>query len=116
MGENSTNVGSFETVELLMLIKFPYQLEEVIMLEIGNGNFPIRLKEKGLTKSTNDKQIKGGEQRVEEEGESLEVGLSLRPEPEQPTEGKRNDMEEGINASCIEKEGIENVCQRMSVE
>ncbi|MBA0701298.1 hypothetical protein Goari_020466 [Gossypium aridum] len=58
MGENLTKVNNFETMELLISIKHPYQLEEIIMLEVGDGIFPIRIKERGLTKVIDDKTRK----------------------------------------------------------
>lgn len=61
MGENSTKVCSFETVEILMSINFPYQLKEIILLEVGNENFLIRIKERGITELKNYKLRKGGE-------------------------------------------------------
>lgn len=51
-----------------------------------------------------------------EKGDSSEVGLSWRPKPNEPTEARGNDMEEEINAICIAKDGLESVCQSMSVE
>ncbi|MBA0753769.1 hypothetical protein Gogos_020940 [Gossypium gossypioides] len=48
MGENMTMANNFEKMDILILIKQAYNLEEVIMLEVGNDLFPIRIKEKGL--------------------------------------------------------------------
>lgn len=58
MGENLTKVNNFETKELLISIKHRYQLEEIILLEVRDGIFPIRIKERGLTKAINDKTRK----------------------------------------------------------
>ncbi|MBA0753770.1 hypothetical protein Gogos_020940, partial [Gossypium gossypioides] len=89
MGENMTMANNFEKMDILILIKQAYNLEEVIMLEVGNDLFPIRIKEKG---STNKSEIK------------------LSPE------GRRNDGDEGVIEPCLENERNDNGVQGISVE
>ncbi|KAG8489412.1 hypothetical protein CXB51_017846 [Gossypium anomalum] len=75
MGENWNNTSNFERMEMLRVINQPYQIDELIIMEVGDGKFPIRIKEKGLTKLKNENLMKVRGQPEEEEGETLKAGL-----------------------------------------
>lgn len=60
MGDNLSMINNFEKIDILILIKQDDQLEEVIMLEVGNDSFLIRIEERGLVEETNENKKKWG--------------------------------------------------------
>ncbi|KAH1055309.1 hypothetical protein J1N35_033374 [Gossypium stocksii] len=87
MGDNLAAANNFKKMDILILIKQAYNIDELIMLEVGNKLFPIRIKESGLEEKTKDIQ-KNGDQMVREEDVSSEVGLSNKSELEMSPEGR----------------------------
>ncbi|KAH1074706.1 hypothetical protein J1N35_027034 [Gossypium stocksii] len=70
-------------MELLMSIYQPQQINELIMLEVGDCKFPIRIIEKGLSELKKENSLNVGIQPMKKGGESPEVesgenGLFLR--------------------------------------
>ncbi|MBA0737971.1 hypothetical protein Gogos_011388 [Gossypium gossypioides] len=116
IGDNLTMVNNFENMDILILIKQAYKLEEVRMLEVGNDIFPIRIKERSLVEETKEKQKKSGEQMVREEDASSEVGSTNKSKMELSPEGRRNDGDEGFIVPCLENEGNKKGEQGLSTE
>ncbi|KAK5844419.1 hypothetical protein PVK06_000557 [Gossypium arboreum] len=60
-------------MEMLITINQPNQIEELVMMEVGNCIFPIRVKERGLSEEKIDNSVKVWNMSEEDGGESPEV-------------------------------------------
>ncbi|MBA0766034.1 hypothetical protein Gotri_015124 [Gossypium trilobum] len=54
LGENTMNVNCFGKMTMLVSIKQPEQIDELIFLEVGEVRFSVKVKEIGLSKSFNN--------------------------------------------------------------
>ncbi|KAH1115509.1 hypothetical protein J1N35_008887 [Gossypium stocksii] len=103
MGDNLTLANNFEKMDILILIKQAYKIDELIMLERSGGK-------------TNEIQKKNGYQMVREEDASSEVGSTNKSELKMSPEGRRNDGDEGVIETCLDNEGNDNEVQSVSAE
>ncbi|KAG8497544.1 hypothetical protein CXB51_008889 [Gossypium anomalum] len=103
-------------MELLITINQPNQIEELIMMEVGNCNFSIRVKERGLSKEKIENSLNVRNIPKEDGGESPEVESGTRPESECCPEGRRNDVGGNINAISLEEGVMEKGGIRSSAE
>ncbi|KAK5819891.1 hypothetical protein PVK06_024923 [Gossypium arboreum] len=92
MGENWNNTSNFERMEMLISMNQPYQIDELIIMEVGDGKFPIRIKERGLTELKNKNLMKVRGQPEEEGGETPEAGSRIGSESKQFLKVSRNDV------------------------
>lgn len=52
MGENLSGVTNFEAMEILVSVKRMEPIEDMVVLEVGDNKFSVRVKEKGWSEST----------------------------------------------------------------
>lgn len=115
MGDDWMNTASFEKAELLITINQPYQVEDLLLMEVGDGCFSIRIKEKGLSEMEKVEIRKNRGQSEEKEGESpvdrseTNSNLILLPED------RPNIIEGTFNVISIKDGAKEKECQNMSV-
>ncbi|PPR98596.1 hypothetical protein GOBAR_AA22074 [Gossypium barbadense] len=89
---------------MLISINQPYQIDELIIMEVRDGKFLIKIKERRLTELKNENPMKVMGQLKEEEGETPEAGSETRLESKHFLEVSRNDVVDVINAISIEEE------------
>lgn len=49
MGEKFTKLINFEKIDMLISIRQPKHLDEVISIEVGEDRFPVQIWERGMT-------------------------------------------------------------------
>ncbi|KAK5834953.1 hypothetical protein PVK06_010633 [Gossypium arboreum] len=110
MGKSWNDDCCYEKMEMLISINQPQQIDDLIMLEVGDCKFPIRIKERGLSerKSVKSKDVRSY---LKEEGsESPGVKSATRSESKISLEVRRNDMGGDVggefNAISLEKGAI----------
>ncbi|PPS15502.1 hypothetical protein GOBAR_AA05079 [Gossypium barbadense] len=94
--ENGSN--SYEKMEMLITINQPNQIEELIMMEVGNCKFPIRVKERGLLEEKIENPLKGRNMPEEDGGESPEVESGTRSESKLCPDERRNNVGENLTS------------------
>ncbi|KAG8503708.1 hypothetical protein CXB51_001640 [Gossypium anomalum] len=94
-------------MEMLITINQPNLIKELIMMEVGNCIFPIRVKERGLSKEKIENSLDIMNTLEEDGGESLELESRTKSESECCLEGRRNDEVGDINAISLEEGVIE---------
>ncbi|KAH1047052.1 hypothetical protein J1N35_037836 [Gossypium stocksii] len=92
----------YEKMEMLITINQPNQIEELIMMEVGNCIFLIRIKERGLSEERIENSLDVMNSPEEGGGESPEVELGFRPKSKGCSEGSRNNVGGEINAINLE--------------
>ncbi|KAH1091149.1 hypothetical protein J1N35_018406 [Gossypium stocksii] len=92
MGENFSVPYSFDKLEILILTKQTYKIDEVITIEVGSEKFPIRVIGKGLVEISDEKIKKRMENRGGEEEESSEM-----------VQGNNSKLEVSPERNCVER-------------
>ncbi|KAH1073757.1 hypothetical protein J1N35_026085 [Gossypium stocksii] len=111
MGDNLTMANNFEKMDILIFTRQDHKLNEVIMLEVGNETFPIRIKERGLVEKPIRNQKRNRDQMAREEDASSEVEEANKSESKLSSERRRNDGIEGFIKIGLENERNDNGVQ-----
>ncbi|TYH95086.1 hypothetical protein ES332_A12G083300v1 [Gossypium tomentosum] len=106
VGDSWNGSKGYEKMEMLITINQPKQIKELIMMEIGNCIFPIRIENSLNVMNTTE----------EDGGESPEVESRNRSESECCPEGRRNDVGGDINAISLEDGVMDKGDMRFSAE
>ncbi|KAK5842944.1 hypothetical protein PVK06_005367 [Gossypium arboreum] len=103
-------------MEMLITINQPNQIEELIMMEVGNCKFPIRVKERGLLEEKIENPLKGRNMPEEDGGESPEVESGTSSESKLCPDERRNNVGGDINTISLEEGVMEKGGMRSSAE
>ncbi|TYH93990.1 hypothetical protein ES332_A12G011100v1 [Gossypium tomentosum] len=116
IGESWNRTNNFEKMDVLIFINKPHLIDELIILEVGNCKFRIRIQERRLLEWEGEKPLNVRDQSEEKEGESPEVESGIGSELENLQEERRNDKGGALNAISLEEGVIEKDGTRPSAE